>query len=686
MPAAETIQTDFLGRLKKLTLPKRHCLLPLFEAIVNSFQAIKAAEPAHDGEIRIRILRDHTSPALPNAGDVDMEPSFHIDGFTVWDNGVGFNDRNYLSFKKLDSRLKEKIGGKGIGRLSWLKAFDGVQIKSVSKSDQEGSFMKREFRFVADEHQQIQDPGLSATTETTSWTELALTGLKKEYQGLMPKKATTVADKIIEHCLAYFLKSDCPKVLLIDEGGKPLNLNDIFNQEVMILDDHPEIKLKEHAFSLRFLRLFSRGRESSIHLCADDREVVAEALDKHLPDLKKIALEDVEHRPYAFVTYVHSAYLDEIANEERTGFSFINEEDEEDAFGLSRKEVLSSVVHLIRTTLHNELAQIESEKTDRVRSFIQHDSPRYMPLLKHAFDRVAAIPAGLSSVALEIELHKIHQEQEIRLKEEGKRFFGEEKETAEDDPAYADAYAEYIAKLNEFNQARLAEYVLHRKVVIDALEYCLRRANDGKYPLEDRLHRLFFAMGTTSEDSLWKNQNLWLLDEKLTYHDFLASDRPLRSIPQAQSGSGKEPDILIFNNPIVYAEGEYPWNSCVIIEFKRPERVSYKEGDEDKDPIAQVYGYIDDLRGRKARGPDDEVIELKGETRYFCYIIADMTDKLRLLCKRQSGFKPLADNDGYYGYNEEYKAYFEIVSYRKVVEDAKKRNRVLFDRLGLPHT
>ncbi len=193
-------------------------------------------------------------------------------------------------------------------------------------------------------------------------------------------------------------------------------------------------------------------------------------------------------------------------------------------------------------------------------------------------------------------------------------------------------------------------------------------------------------MGTTSQDSLWKNQNLWLLDEKLTYHDFLASDRPLRTIPKSNSDSGKEPDILIFNNPIVYAEGEYPWNSCVIIEFKRPERSTYKEGDEDKDPIAQVYGYIDDLRARKARGPCNEVIEVKSETRYFCYIIADMTDKLRLLCKRQSGFKAMSDNDGYYGYNEVYKAYFEIVSYRKVLGDSRKRNRVLFDRLGLPHT
>ena len=38
---------------------------------------------------------------------------------------------------------------------------------------------------------------------------------------------------------------------------------------------------------------------------------------------------------------------------------------------------------------------------------------------------------------------------------------------------------------------------------------------------------------------------------------------------------------------------------------------------------------------------------------------------------------------GYYNYNKKYNAYFEILSYDKILNDAKKRNRVLFDKLGL---
>ncbi len=376
MPAAEALQTDFLGRLKKLNLPKSHSLLPLFEALVNSFQAVKAAQRGQDGEIKVRIIRDTTSPALAHAREAGMEPSHRIDGFTIWDNGIGFNEENYDSFKKLDSRLKESDGGKGIGRLSWVKAYGSVYVTSVSMAHDGESFLQRSFRFVPDEHDQIQDPTQTPTSGGSSWTEVKLVSLKKDYQALMPKKSKTVADRIIQHCLAYFLKPDCPKVLLLDDGEKPLHLNEICKSEVVTLEEQPQIKIKEHSFSLRFLRLFSGGRQSAIHLCADDRDVTEEALEKHLPDLKKIALVDSDLRSYAFVTYVHSAYLNQIANEERTAFNFLGDDEDEDAFGLSKREILSGIVNAIRSALQAELAQIETDKAERVRNFIRQDCPK----------------------------------------------------------------------------------------------------------------------------------------------------------------------------------------------------------------------------------------------------------------------------------------------------------------------
>lgn len=44
------------------------------------------------------------------------------------------------------------------------------------------------------------------------------------------------------------------------------------------------------------------------------------------------------------------------------------------------------------------------------------------------------------------------------------------------------------------------------------------------------------------------------------------------------------------------------------------------------------------------------------------------------------------DNLGYYGFNETLNAYYEVISYTKRLADAKKRNRILFEKLNLPTT
>ena len=45
---------------------------------------------------------------------------------------------------------------------------------------------------------------------------------------------------------------------------------------------------------------------------------------------------------------------------------------------------------------------------------------------------------------------------------------------------------------------------------------------------------------------------------------------------------------------------------------------------------------------------------------------------------------PMADNLGYSGYNPGRKAYTEVISYSKMLADAKKRNEILFEKLFTP--
>jgi hypothetical protein len=41
------------------------------------------------------------------------------------------------------------------------------------------------------------------------------------------------------------------------------------------------------------------------------------------------------------------------------------------------------------------------------------------------------------------------------------------------------------------------------------------------------------------------------------------------------------------------------------------------------------------------------------------------------------------DRAGYFGYNQNYSAYVEVISFNKLVSDAEKRNRVFFEKLNV---
>lgn len=59
-----------------------------------------------------------------------------------------------------------------------------------------------------------------------------------------------------------------------------------------------------------------------------------------------------------------------------------------------------------------------------------------------------------------------------------------------------------------------------------------------------------------------------------------------------------------------------------------------------------------------------------------------MTPQLREIAKIR-GFTKFPDNMGYFWYNPNNKAYVELISFEKLLGDAKKRNLALFKKLGL---
>ena len=69
----------------------------------------------------------------------------------------------------------------------------------------------------------------------------------------------------------------------------------------------------------------------------------------------------------------------------------------------------------------------------------------------------------------------------------------------------------------------------------------------------------------------------------------------------------------------------------------------------------------------------------------YAYIVCDKNKEVDQIARR-SGMWLTPDALGYYCFNQNYNAYIEIVSYDKLLADAKKRNRVLFEKLNIPMT
>jgi len=188
-------------------------------------------------------------------------------------------------------------------------------------------------------------------------------------------------------------------------------------------------------------------------------------------------------------------------------------------------------------------------------------------------------------------------------------------------------------------------------------------------------------MKVTSDSESSINHNLWVIDEKLTYHTYIASDIPLNQMSIVEAESAERPDLFIC--PVAFVEGHYPYNSFVIIELKRPERRGYS--DDSENPDRKAINYIKDFKAGKIKDKDGITIPANPDARFFCYIIADITTKLKELLI-DANYKKTIDDDGYYYYHDQHQAYIEVIGYRKLLEDAKKRNQALFDALGLPYS
>lgn len=657
------------GLVHRLELSPAKAMMPLFEAISNAIDAIEEhgdGFPCH--LIRIELIAAHD---LAHQGG---DEAFVMDGFDIFDDGVGFGDENLASFQEAHTLSKVKLGGKGVGRFTFLKVFSNVHIRSVFQ--RQGETLLREFDFsIANK---VDGANVITPVKEARGTLLSMRGMEGKFKGGWPHDPDIIAQRILAHFLIRFAARSCPPMTLESPGHAPIDLHELFETTVLTHIEERCFDVLGHTFALQAYRHRDGRSRHDLHLCANGREVITNKLRDLLPELPEKLL-DVDQESYKLIVLVTGEYLDAHANHERTKISFQSDDEPDiDETLVSRQSLNRGITETLRPLLAQDLRSTNEEKRLQIEKFVEQ-APEYRVLTHPRYKELIEqrIQPGLMTEKLDEALLHVKRDVEDSVRKEVRHVAAcFETETFEQ---YQERFQSVAEQANEIGKAQLAAYVAHRRLILDLVSQSLKKVRtDDKYPFERVLHKMIFPMGATSKDIFFEQQNLWVIDERLCYHTLLTSDKKLNSVPGLKGTSGKEPDIFAFfyDTPIGVAESDnLLGGGVIIIEFKRPGRDDY-----DKDPADQIIQRFREISGGNVNDIEGRQIN-PANLRYTGYLIADLKPSLH---KQVYGrYHRTADNEGYFFNLAGGNGCIEIISYDKLVKDAVRRNRILFDKLGL---
>lgn len=647
-------QSDPEGRIRNISLAPnaKNVMFPLFEAIMNSIHAVEerfGRDKLALGKIHVTVVRNDERDCI---------------GFVVSDNGIGFTEKNIDSFVRMDSQTKREIGGKGVGRLLWLKVANEVRIRSVYETADGPTGLT--FSFC------LEDP-----TKDLQWIEspkeevgttIELYPIRSEYSAVAPRKIATIANRVLAHFISYFVNLSHPKITISDDVDEI----DLFDRFAEFTERDQDFKFKAtiagqteelvlHCFLLPKAISDDEKSTNALFLGANGRAVKRFELDTVL-GLKAISGK------YAFLGYVESGVLDRSANETRTDFSI--SEDEIDT-------IVDAAKDLAKQFLTPEIQEIRSQQ-QKVVSALRNEHPRFLSV---AQDTVAFAETLHLSMQKEEEIFVELSRQGLRTYKRRRNAFN--KSIRSKLPDIEERAKAFVKELQAESISALAEYVMKRKLILEVFEESLKyvdlESETSEY--EHVVHEIICPLRSTSDELNYEDHNLWVLDDRLAFYSYFNSDVPLSKQLREALGDSSRPDISVFDLGLGFENSDLA-QPVSIIEFKRPKRDDYTL---ESNPIVQVRRYVEKIRaaGEVIKFDGTALRAVESKTPFLCHVIADVTPSLKAVMKSFGPFHQKAGSNSYYRWDEAYDIFIEISSFAEVLRSAKVRNEAFFARLGI---
>jgi hypothetical protein len=644
---------------------------PVVETIVNAIQAIESTGRGN-GKVTVRALR---STQLETDGGLPA-----IVGFEIEDNGVGFTDEHRHSFDTLYSDLKIKEGGKGFGRFTCLKHFEDLHVASVFNGVT--GYQKRTFSMGKD-NEIIVNENLVAMAANDSGSVVHLDSLRR---GSYEKKLSTLARTLVEKLLPYFITNDYtpPEIILCerDDSGS-IRLNDFTSQ---LSDVIQEIEAPDNLFKLRgtageqefTVRVFKfrspKNHKSMISLVAHKREVSSTAIHNYVPEFDDDFYEkdaagnaDVE-KNYILKAYVFGKYLDDNVALERGEFNF--KQDSDLIFGISQSQIESRAAQIAKDTVGDEIITRQEKKKTRVDTYVEEEAPWHKTVL----DKIdlSTLPYNASNDEIESRLQRAKHSEEMQIKRDVRTIL------EKTDPAdLVKNVSDIVSKISDTSKNDLVHYIALRRNIIDLFAKSLETNVQGDYSSEGVVHDIIFPRKGHTDITWFDDHNLWMIDERLNFTTHVSSDLPL------DGRNSERPDLLVYNKRVSFRGENEASNPITIFEFKKPFRDDFVNPSSKEDPIEQIVRYVNDMRDGKYQTPQGRKLLVSDNTPFYGYVVCDLTQKVETWLRREKNFTPMPDALGWFNWYGNIRLYIEVLSWDKVLRDARMRNAVFFKKLGI---
>ena len=491
----------------------------------------------------------------------------------------------------------------------------------------------------------------------------------------------------MERLLPYFITQDyvCPDIVLCEQDGSgAILLNDFVSNELSAVIREVGVERKtftlkaretDEEFLVRVFKLYSpRSQKSRISLVAHKREVSGSAIHKYIPEFEDDFLEKDRNgeidreRNYIIKAYVFGPYLDRNVSLERGGFDFQTESDL--ILGIGQTQIEQDAAVIAREAMGADITLRQQRTKERVQTYVDEQAPWHKTIL----DKIdlSTMPYNPSNEEIETRLQKEKFEQEVAIRKDVAKLM-----TETSFEKVKNSVTEIVNKISGTSKNDLIHYIALRRTILDIFGKSLEVDEAGAYSSEGVVHDIIFPRKGDSDATSFHDHNLWIVDERLNFTTYVSSDVPL------DGKNTDRPDLLVYNKLVLFRGDNEASNPITIFEFKKPQRDDFVNPSSREDPVQQIVRYVNDIRDGKYQTPEGRNMLVAENTPFYGYVVCDLTKKVETWLEREKNFTPMPDRLGWFQWMGNINLYCEVISWDKVLKDAKMRNQIFFQKLGI---